>query len=171
MVKQAGGRPVKTYEDPAKHTGDGQGGIIQKERIRNRMDAPQGRSNIVPILAIIVIILFALSLTNLLKDYELVVISALILGVLILGSMLIFVSGLKGPESSPGSFDSNEPKLIVDNTGQTKAPFVDGTGSRAGALFGDVRHDPLQSGGLGNSAALKGRERCCAQGKQRSSFR
>jgi Lon-like ATP-dependent protease len=40
------------------------------------------------------------------------------------------------------------PKLLVNNTKETKAPFVDGTGSHAGALLGDVRHDPFQSGGL-----------------------
>ncbi|MDD4127959.1 MAG: ATP-dependent protease LonB, partial [Methanomicrobium sp.] len=28
------------------------------------------------------------------------------------------------------------------------APYLDGTGSHAGALLGDVRHDPFQSGGL-----------------------
>ncbi len=55
----------------------------------------------------------------------------------------------------PGAFDSNEPKLIVDNTGLTHAPFVDATGNKAGALFGDVRHDPLQSGGLGTPAHLR----------------
>jgi len=52
-------------------------------------------------------------------------------------------------------FDSNEPKLIVDNTGMTHAPFVDATGAKAGALFGDVKHDPLQSGGLGTPAHLR----------------
>jgi Lon-like ATP-dependent protease len=53
-------------------------------------------------------------------------------------------------------FDSyNEPKLIVDNTGRKTAPFVDATGSKAGALFGDVKHDPLQSGGLGTPAHLR----------------
>jgi len=40
------------------------------------------------------------------------------------------------------------PKLIVSNKPDSTAPFVDGTGSHAGALLGDVRHDPFQSGGL-----------------------
>jgi Lon-like ATP-dependent protease len=40
------------------------------------------------------------------------------------------------------------PKLLVNNIKKTKAPFVDATGSHAGALLGDVRHDPFQSGGL-----------------------
>ncbi|MFQ6051184.1 MAG: ATP-dependent protease LonB [Candidatus Hydrothermarchaeota archaeon] len=40
------------------------------------------------------------------------------------------------------------PKLLVHNQPDGKPPFVDATGAHAGALFGDVRHDPFQSGGL-----------------------
>ncbi|MFZ2073243.1 MAG: ATP-dependent protease LonB, partial [Methanoregula sp.] len=40
------------------------------------------------------------------------------------------------------------PKLLVSNDVKSNAPFIDGTGSHAGALLGDVRHDPFQSGGL-----------------------
>ncbi len=46
-------------------------------------------------------------------------------------------------------------KVIVDNSGRKFAPFVDATGSRAGALLGDVKHDPLQTGGLGTPAHLR----------------
>ncbi|MFB3764785.1 MAG: ATP-dependent protease LonB [Methanotrichaceae archaeon] len=44
--------------------------------------------------------------------------------------------------------DAIVPKLLVDNAGKKKAPYVDATGAHAGALLGDVRHDPFQSGGL-----------------------
>lgn len=44
--------------------------------------------------------------------------------------------------------DALVPKLLVDNNGKKKAPYVDATGAHAGALLGDVRHDPFQSGGL-----------------------
>jgi Lon-like ATP-dependent protease len=44
--------------------------------------------------------------------------------------------------------DALVPKLLVDNSGKKKAPYVDATGAHAGALLGDVRHDPFQSGGL-----------------------
>ena len=53
------------------------------------------------------------------------------------------------------SSDINEPKMIVDNTGMHTAPFMDATGNKAGALLGDVKHDPLQSGGLGTPAHLR----------------
>ncbi len=41
------------------------------------------------------------------------------------------------------------PNLLVDNGDDERAPFRDATGAHAGALLGDVRHDPFQSGGLG----------------------
>ncbi|MEK6939384.1 MAG: ATP-binding protein, partial [Nanoarchaeota archaeon] len=44
------------------------------------------------------------------------------------------------------------PKVIVDNHSKKIAPFFDATGAHAGALLGDVLHDPFQSGGLGTPA-------------------
>ncbi len=44
------------------------------------------------------------------------------------------------------------PKVIVDNYNKAQAPFHDATGAHAGALLGDVLHDPFQSGGLGTPA-------------------
>ncbi|GAA5819203.1 MAG: ATP-dependent protease LonB [Methanobrevibacter sp. CfCl-M3] len=44
------------------------------------------------------------------------------------------------------------PKLLVGNENKKFAPFIDATGAHAGALLGDVRHDPYQSGGLGTPA-------------------
>ena len=40
------------------------------------------------------------------------------------------------------------PKLLVSNKSKEIAPYIDATGAHAGALLGDVRHDPFQSGGL-----------------------
>jgi len=50
---------------------------------------------------------------------------------------------------------SAKPKLLVDNNDKRNAPFIDATGSKSGALLGDVKHDPLQSGGLGTPAHLR----------------
>ena len=44
------------------------------------------------------------------------------------------------------------PKVIVDNFNKKQVPFFDATGAHAGALLGDVLHDPFQSGGLGTPA-------------------
>jgi Lon-like ATP-dependent protease len=40
------------------------------------------------------------------------------------------------------------PKLLVSNGDNNTSPYIEATGSHAGALLGDVRHDPFQSGGL-----------------------
>ncbi len=40
------------------------------------------------------------------------------------------------------------PKVLVSHMPGEKPPFVDATGAHEGALLGDVRHDPFQSGGL-----------------------
>jgi ATP-dependent Lon protease len=39
-------------------------------------------------------------------------------------------------------------KLLVTHSPDDRPPFIDGTGAHAGALLGDVKHDPFQSGGL-----------------------
>ena len=63
----------------------------------------------------------------------------------IIAAAFIFLIGLQiKPKTS-----SLGPKLLVNNADKRFAPFFDGTGSHAGALLGDVRHDPYQSGGLG----------------------
>jgi Lon-like ATP-dependent protease len=40
------------------------------------------------------------------------------------------------------------PKLLVSHKPDEPPPFIDATGAHAGALLGDVKHDPFQSGGL-----------------------
>ncbi|QRF74090.1 Archaeal Lon protease [Candidatus Micrarchaeum sp.] len=151
-------KTVKTYtnqEDRKKHL-DGQGRqIVQKERISARAALGKTTSLVTPIVFILVIALLALSLSGLIKGYDIIVLAALILGIMIFGSVFLFMGGLTRRVGMPGMNDANEPKLIVDNTGMDHAPFIDATGSKAGALFGDVRHDPLQTGGLGTPAHLR----------------
>ena len=150
-------KSVKTYPEGVKKDVDGQGRqILREDRMKNRMNLNKSTSYVTPIILAFVIILFALSLTNIFKGYEIIVLAALILGVMIFGSMLLFMSGFSRRMPIPGmSNEQNEPKLIVDNTGMLHAPFIDATGAKAGALFGDVRHDPLQTGGLGTPAHLR----------------
>lgn len=40
------------------------------------------------------------------------------------------------------------PKLLISHEEGDMPPFIDATGAHAGALLGDVKHDPFQSGGL-----------------------
>ena len=151
-------KAVKTYqnEEARSKGGDGQGRqILLKERMKNRMTMGKGASAITPIILMLVIVLFGLSLSGYITGYEIIVLAALILGIMIFGAMVMFTSGVTRRAGILGMGDNNEPKLIVDNTGYKHAPFIDATGSRAGALFGDIKHDPLQSGGLGTPAHLR----------------
>ncbi len=68
-------------------------------------------------------------------------------GMLFLAAFVLFMSMSKKMGGK-----SKVPKLIVDNFEKKQAPFYDATGTHAGALLGDVLHDPFQSGGLGTPA-------------------
>ncbi len=151
-------KSIKTYPkvEEGKPLGDGQGRqLVQRERLKNRLDVGKTKSNITPIVTLIIVVLVLVSFTTLVVGYQILLIAALIIGILIFSSVLLFVGSFRKVGILPGMFDTNEPKLIVDNTGLTHAPFLDGTGARAGHLFGDVKHDPLQSGGLGTPAHLR----------------
>ncbi|MBU1946455.1 MAG: ATP-dependent protease LonB, partial [Nanoarchaeota archaeon] len=69
-------------------------------------------------------------------------------GMIFLGAFVIFLNVGKRM-SSP---QVRAPQLIVDNYKKQQASFNDATGAHAGALLGDVLHDPFQSGGLGTPA-------------------
>jgi len=65
-----------------------------------------------------------------------------LLGVLAAGVIyLAFRYGARGS-------DSMIPNLLINNANEQTAPFEEATGAHAGALLGDVRHDPFQSGGM-----------------------
>ncbi len=70
-------------------------------------------------------------------------------GMVFLAAYVMFMSVNRRPF---GGQRIDSPKVIVDNYGKKQAPFWDATGAHAGALLGDVLHDPLQSGGLGTPA-------------------
>ena len=63
-----------------------------------------------------------------------------------------FIFSLSIGKRMAGNNKASVPKLIVDNFKRKQAPFNDATGAHAGALLGDVLHDPFQSGGLGTPA-------------------
>ncbi|MFT4890772.1 MAG: Lon-like ATP-dependent protease [Halobacteriales archaeon] len=71
-----------------------------------------------------------------------VITQAILLGILAAG--IIYLAFRYGSRGS----DAMIPNLIVDRSDRKKAPFEEATGAHAGALLGDVRHDPFQSGGM-----------------------
>lgn len=81
--------------------------------------------------------------------------STLILAPMIVGVFLLLFQGMNFRQMMGGPMGGNIPKIIVDNGNKKRVPFFDATGSHAGALLGDVKHDPLQSGGLGTPPHLR----------------
>ncbi|ATW87386.1 Lon-like ATP-dependent protease [Halohasta litchfieldiae] len=74
--------------------------------------------------------------------YALIIAGQILLGILAAGIIYLAFR-----YASRGS-DAMVPNLLVNNSDTTTAPFRDATGGHAGALLGDVRHDPFQSGGM-----------------------
>ncbi len=98
------------------------------------------------------------------KSQGLLIILALIIGAAVLislytGQYLVMFFGIiaaamlliamrASPMGMGGDTDKEVPKLLIGHEHGEKPPFIDATGSQAGALLGDVKHDPFQSGGL-----------------------
>ncbi len=120
-------KSVKTYpnEAAAQKLGDGQGRmILQRERMKNRVQMGKGGSCITPVVLVLVIILIGLTLTGYITGYQIIVVAALILGIMVFGSVALFTTGLtRRVGAMPGLGDTMEPKLIVDNTGMVPCAF------------------------------------------------
>ena len=75
------------------------------------------------------------------KQYgDILAAAALISSMLFLAAFVIFINLNKRMNINKVKV----PKLLIDNSEQKNAPFIDATGGHAGALLGDVLHDPLQ---------------------------
>jgi Lon-like ATP-dependent protease len=74
--------------------------------------------------------------------YSLLMAGQVLLGILAAGVIYIAF------KYSSRSTDAMIPNLLIDSADTQTAPFEDATGAHAGALLGDVRHDPFQSGGM-----------------------
>jgi len=74
--------------------------------------------------------------------YSILIVQQILLGILAAGVIyLAFRYGSRGN-------DAMIPNLLVNTANTQTAPFEEATGAHAGALLGDVRHDPFQSGGM-----------------------
>jgi Lon-like ATP-dependent protease len=63
----------------------------------------------------------------------------------IFGAVIIFIALKMGSTKKDTEM---VPKLLISHKIEDPPPFIDATGAHAGALLGDVKHDPFQSGGL-----------------------
>jgi Lon-like ATP-dependent protease len=106
-----------------------------------KVEAAQKKESRTFVFVAITIAIFALVLYIVwtTRDY-----TALLIGVLI----VVFIYALARFSGGRPDSSSGVAKLLVSHAGDEKPPFIDATGAHAGALLGDVKHDPFQSGGL-----------------------
>ena len=118
---------------------------------KNMDEMPKGISSTFILMILAITMLALIFLIDIPENLKWMVITTL--G--ILAFLFIISNATAGLSRKFGPFEQSYPKLIVDNTEKKTAPFIDGTGAKAGALLGDCKHDPLQSGGLGTPPHLR----------------
>ena len=130
----------------------GKGRTLVTESKTQGLKSMQGQSTIILILALLAMIAPWFILNHYTEKLEaaaraIMFAAFFIGGIAFLAIFIIFLNLNKkmGDKTSA-------PKVIVDNFNRSQAPFYDATGAHAGALLGDVLHDPFQSGGLGTPA-------------------
>ncbi|HKV90610.1 MAG TPA: ATP-dependent protease LonB [Thermoplasmata archaeon] len=108
-----------------------------------KLEAAQRKEQKMLLLGVVAIVIF------LLAGYVVLVspghdLTALLIAVLIVIFLYVLVRFSSGRSEGGNSVA----KLLVSHSTDERPPFIDATGAHAGALLGDVKHDPFQSGGL-----------------------
>ncbi len=106
-----------------------------------KLEAASKKEQRTILFVIIAVAVIAFTLYILLTTHDL---TALLLGIFI----VVFIYVLVRFSSGRSDGGAGVAKLLVTHAPDEKPPFVDATGAHAGALLGDVKHDPFQSGGL-----------------------
>lgn len=122
--------------------------IVKMEREKEASGSEQGTSKFPLLLMLFFLGPLALYLFGIVTD-GIIIAAMMAFGIVF---FLLFGLNIRGMMGGP---KSNAPRLLVDSASRKHAPFFEGTGAHAGALLGDVKHDPLQSGGLGTPAHLR----------------
>jgi Lon-like ATP-dependent protease len=126
---------------------------IDEERMKRQMGA--GNFNLVYVFLIFISAFLLLSFGR--KELGDVITAAMLIGLFAVGGLMMVGAQLGRGRMFAGEGDGL--KLLVDNSDKKRAPFIEATGSRAGALLGDVRHDPFQCLlGSSNIFVLRGRK-------------
>jgi len=133
----------------------GEGREIVKKAIENELSKGINESNNkVPFIILVFFVLpmafyFYAAVNNIQID------SMIIFGMMGFGILFLFFFGFNFRMLVGGGMKTSAPRIIVDNKDKKEAPFYDATGAHSGSLLGDVKHDPLQSGGLGTPPHLR----------------
>lgn len=127
--------------------------IVAAARVQNTQSL-KNQNTILFLVLLAVIVLNVFSFNYFMDQYgntagAILSVGSSVLGLFVVGMLLISLNlNRKGINKSKTSV----PRVIVDNYKRSQSPFYDATGAHAGALLGDVLHDPFQSGGLGTPA-------------------
>jgi Lon-like ATP-dependent protease len=106
---------------------------------REAMQRKQQKASLVTFMVFMVIILtVALYVQSGMKDPGIILVG------IVAAAILFFAMRYSGTRQE----NIMVPKLLVSHEEGEMPPFIDATGAHAGALLGDVKHDPFQSGGL-----------------------
>ncbi len=106
-----------------------------------KLEAAQKKEQRTILFVVLSLAIFAFTLYIVLTTHDL---TALLVGLLIVFIVYALVR-FSGGRNDAGA---GVAKLLVAHSPDDKPPFIDATGAHAGALLGDVKHDPFQSGGL-----------------------
>ena len=106
-----------------------------------KLEAAQKKEQRTILFVVLSLAVFAFTLYIVITQHDL---TALLFGLLIVFIIYALVR-FSGGRNDAGA---GVAKLLVSHTPDDKPPFIDATGAHAGALLGDVKHDPFQSGGL-----------------------
>ena len=106
-----------------------------------KLEAAQKKEQRTILFVVLSLAVFAFTLYIVLTTHDL---TALLVGILIVFIIYALVR-FSGGRNDAGV---GVAKLLVSHSPDDRPPFIDATGAHAGALLGDVKHDPFQSGGL-----------------------
>ena len=106
-----------------------------------KLEAAQRKEQRMILVVVLAVAIFALAIYIVIESRDLM---AILLALLLI-FLIYAVVRLSGGRNESGI---GVAKLLVSHTIDERPPFIDATGAHAGALLGDVKHDPFQSGGL-----------------------
>ncbi len=122
----------------------GKGKEIVAQQKMEAMQRKKERQSVFIVFVALIVIMFVLFAFKRGEDGELYFdTSVLFWGILLAIIILVFMRWSAGKGEM-----AMVPKLLITNDPDDMPPFIDATGAHAGALLGDVKHDPFQSGGL-----------------------
>jgi Lon-like ATP-dependent protease len=117
----------------------GKGREIVAAQKREAMQRKQQKTSMVTIIVFMIVALtLVLYISSGMQDTNIILIG------IIAAAIIFFAMRYSGTRQESYMV----PKLLITHEDKDTAPFIDATGAHAGALLGDVKHDPFQSGGL-----------------------